>query len=88
MSRLASFKEADLKNRPLPQSVVLLPFVGMIAVNPIVLWRAPKNQLIVDDFTFFLIKRTERLRNESPPPFNPNPNWPNLPGNTLLPAAR
>ncbi len=50
----------------------------MIAVIPIVLWRAPKNQLIVVAFTFFqiiqyavtiffLIKRIERLRDEPPP---------------------
>ncbi len=46
-------------NRVLFLSVVLLPLVGMIAVIPIVLWRAPKNQLIVVAFTFFLIVHTQ-----------------------------
>ena len=55
MSRPSSFYEAYRKNRVLFLSVVLLPLVGMIAMIPIVLWRAPKNQLIVVAFTFFLI---------------------------------
>jgi uncharacterized membrane protein YGL010W len=77
ISRPLSFYEAYRKNRALFLSVVLLPFMGMIAVIPIVLWRAPKNQLIVVAFTFFLIvqyavtiffliKRIERLRDEPP----------------------
>ena len=78
ISRPLSFYEAYRKNRTLFLSVVLLPLVGMIVVIPIVLWRAPKNQLIVVAFTFFLIvqyavtiffliKRIERLRDEPPP---------------------
>ncbi len=59
MSRPISFYEAYRKHRVLFLSVVLLPLVGMIAVIPIVLWRAPKNQLIVVAFTFFLIVHTQ-----------------------------
>ncbi len=76
-SRPLSFYEAYRKHRLLFLSVVLLPLLGMIAVIPIVLLRAPKNQLIVVAFTFFLIiqyavtifffiKRIERLRDEPP----------------------
>ena len=55
MSKPSSFYEAYRKNRTLFLSVVLLPLVGMIEVIPLVLSRAPKNQLIVVAFTFFLI---------------------------------
>jgi hypothetical protein len=83
ISRPLSFYEAYRMNRVLFLSVVLLPLVGMIAVIPIVLWRAPKNQLIVVAFTFFLIvqyavtiffliKRIERLR-DMPPPVQSEP---------------
>lgn len=78
MSKPLSFYEAYRKNRIVFLSVVLLPLVGMIAVIPIVLLRAPKNQLIVLAFTFFLIvqyaitiffliKRIDGLRDEPPP---------------------
>ena len=78
MSSPLSFYEAYRMNRVLFLSVVLLPLVGMIAVIPLVLRRAPKNQLTVVAFTFFLIvhtqspiffliKRIERLRDEPPP---------------------
>jgi hypothetical protein len=97
MSRPSSFHEAYRKNRALFLSVVLLPLVGMIAVIPIVLLRAPKNQLIVIAFTFFLIvqysvtiffliRRIERLNN--PPAVQSEPEQACLPGNTLLPTAR
>ncbi len=77
MSRPSSFYEAYRKHRLLFLSVVPLPLVGMIAVIPIVLLRAPKNQIIVVAFTFFqiiqyavtiffLIKRIERLRDKPP----------------------
>ena len=61
MSRPSSFYEAYRKNRALFLSVVLMPLVGMIAVIPIVLLRAPKNQLIVIAFTFFLIVQYQSL---------------------------
>ena len=32
-----------------------MPAIGMVAVIPIVIWRAPKNMLIVVAMTFFLI---------------------------------
>ena len=78
MSRPLSFYEAYRKHRVLFLSVVLLPLAGMIAVIPIVLLRAPKNQTIVIAFTFFLIvqyavtiffliKRIERMRDEPLP---------------------
>ena len=78
MSKPLSFYEAYRKHRVLFLSVVFLPLVGMIAVIPIVLLRAPKNQPIVLAFTFFLIvqyavtilfliKRIERLRDAPPP---------------------
>lgn len=77
MSKPSTFYEAYRKHRTLFLSVVLLPIVGMVAAIPLVLMRAPKNQLIVVAFTFFLIvqysvtifflvKRIERL-NEEPP---------------------
>ena len=77
MSKPSSFYEAYRKNRIVFLSVVLLPLVGMIAVIPIVLLRAPKNQLIVLAFTFFLIvqyavtiffliKRIELQRDKTP----------------------
>jgi len=83
MSRPLSFYEAYRKHRLLFLSVVLLPLVGMIAVIPIVLLRAPKNQTIVIAFTFFLIvqyavtiffliKRIERMR-DLPPPVESEP---------------
>lgn len=55
MSRPLSFYEAYRKHRALFLSVVLMPLIGMIAVIPIVLLRAPKNQIIVIAFTFFRI---------------------------------
>ena len=74
---MLSFYEAYRKHRVIFLSVVLLPLVGMIAVIPIIMLRAPKNQLMVVAFTlflivqyavtiFFLIKRIERLRDEPP----------------------
>ena len=77
MSKSSTFYEAYRKHRTLFLSVVLMPLVGMVAVIPIVLMRAPKNQTIVVAFTFFLIvqyavtifflvKRIERLRDEPP----------------------
>ncbi len=76
-SRPLSFYEAYRKHRLLFLSVVLLPLMGMIAVIPIVMLRAPINQTIVLAFTFFLIvqyaatifflnKRIEGLRDEPP----------------------
>ncbi len=41
LCRTLSFYEGYRKNRALFLSVVLLPLVGMIAVIPIVLWKAP-----------------------------------------------
>jgi hypothetical protein len=55
MSRPSSLYEAYRKKRALFLSVVLRLLVGMIAVIPIVMGRAPKNQLIVVAFMFFLI---------------------------------
>jgi hypothetical protein len=78
MSKPNTLYEAYRKHRTLFLSVVLMPLVGMVAVIPIILLRAPKNQLIVIAFTFFLIvqyavtifflvKRIESLHNQPPP---------------------
>ncbi len=76
MSKPFSFYEVYKNHRTLFLSVIMLPVVGMIISILIVLWKAPKNQLTVVAFTFFLmvqyivtiiflINRIKRLNIES-----------------------
>ena len=55
MSATTVFYEGFKKHRNVFIAVLMMPVVGMVAVIPIVIWRAPKNMLIVVALTFFLI---------------------------------
>jgi hypothetical protein len=76
MSATTVFYEGFKKHRHLFIAVLMMPVVGMVAVIPIVIWKAPKNMLIVVALTFFLmvqytvtiffmIKRIDRLSEDA-----------------------
>lgn len=55
MSATTVFYEGFKRHRKLFIMVLMMPVTGMAAVIPIVIWKAPKNMLIVVAVTFFLM---------------------------------
>jgi phosphotransferase system glucose/maltose/N-acetylglucosamine-specific IIC component len=95
MSATTVFYEGFKKHRKVFIAVLMMPVIGMIAVIPIVIWRAPKNMVLVVALTFFLIvqytvtiffmiKRIDRLTQDALEKTTQNIE-PESPGNNLLP---